>query len=178
MKKYLYIAIFLLFNFFFISIVSSGSPIPLTDDQVAYYDNLVVSENNPPLFDSCGLDVILVMDVSESIDNNEFSEMVSAFYDIVDSLLNETLSKISVIMFADNALIKIENSDDLIAIKNAISSRTNLGVQTNFKDALIKVQDIPDLRENVTNVVIFSSDGSVNLPSPSRRFFRFSYYRS
>lgn len=150
MRGNLKFIVFLLFNLFFISLVNSGAPIPpTTDDIVDCSNTIVIPKSNVPLFSSCGLDIIFVIDVSESIDNNDFNEMVSILNNIVDSLLPGTDSKMSVIMFASNAFIQIENSDNVNDIKNAISSRINLGVETDFQEALSRVQDISDLRPDI-----------------------------
>jgi uncharacterized protein YegL len=151
MKRGWNIIIFLLFNFFFISIVSSAT----------------TPENNPPQPATCGLDIILVIDVSGSIDGSEYKLIEEAYHNFTKSFLVDvpnSTTKFSIVMFGSSAAIQIENSDDLIAINNAISNRrTDIGSRTNFKDALIKVQNIPDLRPSVTNIVIFASDGLPNL---------------
>ena len=136
-------------------------------DELSAYSELFCENNifpNPPLSESCGLDITLVLDMSSSIDwYFELYDMVSAFNNFVDAFLPATPTKISVIHFSDLGVIKIYPSNNIIEIKSAISDRDEENC-TNWQSPLQKVQEIPDERSTIPNLVVFASDGNPNMP--------------
>lgn len=110
-------------------------------------------------FNTCGMDIALVMDVSDSITADKLSQMKSALNSFVDSFLPSTPTQFSLITFGDTATIKQQFTSDPAVIKAAINSASTGGA-TNWEDALIKAKASFDPRPTKGNLVLFASDGS------------------
>jgi len=154
MKKGLSFVLFFIFLFFyFVFIKVLSAPLPISD-------------LNPNLPASCGIDIALVIDVSGSINSGEYSQMVTAFNGFVDAFLPGTPAKISVTQFSDTAFVVQEFTDDKNVIKSAISSRVFSGM-TNWVDGLLKAHSTfqTNPRPAEPDLVIFASDGNPNRPS-------------
>ena len=117
---------------------------------------------NPPLGQSCGLDVALVLDSSGSISTTELTQMKDAFESFVSAFLPETPTQFSVTDFDTTASVLQSFTDDTVLINLAINSPTS-GGSTNWEDGLLKAQDtLAASRGDVPNLVVFASDGNPN----------------
>ena len=117
--------------------------------------------NNPPLEESCGLDVVLVMDESSSIDGGEFAQMQSAFVDFVDAL-SGTPTQFALVDFGTIAYLRSGFTSDYTAIKALINDTKLTGTQwTNWQDALRVARGLFPNRDN-PDLIIFTSDGNPN----------------
>jgi cysteine-rich repeat protein len=125
-----------------------------------YYTEPTEPTVNPPLGQSCGLDIALVVDSSGSIDNTELAQMKNAFSSFVNAFLPETPTQFSVTDFDTTATVSQGFTGNLSLINTAINSSTS-GGWTNWEDGLLKAQSTFDPRTN-PNLVIFASDGNPN----------------
>ena len=123
--------------------------------------NAVVVPSNPPLGQSCGLDIALVVDSSGSINNTELGQMKTAFNSFVSVFLPETPTQFSVTEFDNTATIRQAFTTNESLINTAINSAVSGGA-TNWQDGLLKAKSTFDPRPSVPNLVIFASDGEPN----------------
>ena len=113
---------------------------------------------NPNLVQNCGLDMVLVLDSSGSIDaDSELPQMKTAFKGFVDDL-SGTPTEFAVVEFDGLAWVNQGFTNDAATIKSAIDMAVSGGA-TNWEDALLKVQGILPNRECKQNLIIFASDG-------------------
>ena len=113
-------------------------------------------------FNTCGMDIALVMDLSDSITTDKLTQMKTAMNSFVDSFLPSTPTQFSLITFGDTATIKQVFTSDPALIKAAINSATTSG-STNWEDALLKAKASFDPRPAKSNLIVFASDGSPNV---------------
>jgi len=114
--------------------------------------------SNPVLSQSCGLDLVLVLDNSVSIDDGELGQMKAAFDDFVDTL-DGTPAEFAVVEFNTNATIKQDFTADAGIAKNAINMVGLSDGATNWEDGLLKAQSVLSNRD-MQNLIIFASDGN------------------
>ena len=120
---------------------------------------------NPTLASqTCGLDIALVLDNSDSINSSELATMKTAFDGFVNTLLPGTPTEFSVTKFGTTAAVLHIFSNSAATATGAIGAVTTGGGVTNWEDGLIKAQSISDPRPNSShpNVIIFASDGVPN----------------
>jgi hypothetical protein len=118
-------------------------------------------EPNPPLTQSCGLDIVLVMDESSSIDNTEFGLMKAAFVGFVDAL-SSTPTEFALVDFGTVAYLRSGFTSDYAAIETLINNPKLPGSQyTNWQDALLEAHNLFLNRVN-PDLIIFASDGNPN----------------
>jgi len=130
---------------------------PVASTQARFVDDGPVV--NPPLGQSCGIDIALVLDSSGSIDSTNLDTMKSSFKGFVDSMLPGTPTQFSVTDFDYNATVVSAFSDNATVVKAAIDVPTTGGA-TNWEDALAVAQSTFDPRAGVPNLIIFASDGN------------------
>jgi len=118
---------------------------------------------NPPLTDSCGLDIALVIDSSGSIDDTELNQMKTAFHGFVNEFLPATPTQMSVTDFDFTATVLQGFTDNVTLINNAIDAPT-IGGATNWGEALITAQSTFDPRIDHPNLIVFASDGNPTWP--------------
>lgn len=121
---------------------------------------------NPALPQSCGLDVALVIDNSNSISSSELTQIKTAFKGFVDALLPATPTHFSVTRFNNTATVIQAFNNNATITKNAIDGvPTTSGTNTNWEDGLMKAQATftgaypPGDPTAKPNLVIFASDG-------------------
>ena len=119
---------------------------------------------NPLLSDSCGLDIALVIDNSNSISDSELGQMKNALKEFVDALTG-TPTQFSVTKFGTNATVVQEFTSDATLTKNAINSVTTGGKGTNWENAFNKARATFDPRTDEPNLIIFASDGNPTYPN-------------
>lgn len=123
---------------------------------------------NPPLpLNACGLNIVLVLDDSESIDNYELDQMKNAFKGFIDQLKG-TPTIYSVIRFDTRASIIQRFTSDTSLVKSAIDSISSDG-NTNWDEPLELTRNELDSSDGLIsergeyfNFVLFASDGNAN----------------
>jgi hypothetical protein len=135
-------------------------------DHTVTYDYVVP---NPPLSRTCGLDIVLVMDESTSIDGTEFAQMQTAFTAFVNALSPATPTEFALVDFGTDDYLRQSFAQwvDAATIISYINAAKLGGTQyTNWVDALTTAQGLFPGRPN-PNLIIFASDGNPNRPSES-----------
>lgn len=133
--------------------------------------------DNPDLSGSCGLDLVLILDSSGSIDNTELTTMKNAFKGFVDILLPATPTEIAVVDFDSNARLETDFTDDIYLIEYAIDSPTS-GGGTNWEAALYMAGSLYDNRPDKEDLFILASDGVPNPDSLPGAISEANYIKS
>ena len=123
-------------------------------------------ESNPPLDESCGIDMVLIIDSSGSISPSELQTMKTAFNGFVDAFLPNTPTHIAVVEFDTTAHSVQDYSTDVPTIKGAINSAYS-GGWTNWDDALTKAHDLFDNRDDKPDLYVLASDGNPTAHGPT-----------
>jgi cysteine-rich repeat protein len=118
-------------------------------------------EPNPGLNQSCGVDMVLVIDSSGSIDSTELSQMKVAYEDFINAFLPATPTLIGVVDFDTQASVVQNFTDNVTVLTTAVNTPTSGGF-TNWQDALLKARGLFDPRDNKPNLIVFASDGNPN----------------
>ena len=113
---------------------------------------------NPPLGESCGIDVALVIDTSGSIDDGELATMKTALNGFVDEFIG-TSTRMAVVSFDDSAVVQSNFTSDLDAVKTVINSTNGDGL-TNWDDALYDTRNLFPDRADKPDLIVFTSDGN------------------
>jgi len=116
---------------------------------------------NPQLSNSCGVDIVLIVDSSGSIDSTELTQMKTAFKGFVDAFLPNTPTQFAVVDFDSVATLSQDYTSNIANIKNAIDSASS-GGNTNWDDALREAHAQFDNRADKPDLFIFASDGNPN----------------
>ncbi len=116
-----------------------------------------VPGTNPELGNSCGFDVVVVMDTSSSIDNGELSTMKTSLKGFVDALAS-TPSEFAVVSFDDSATTQT-GFTTASGADTAIDGTDGSGA-TNWEAGLDEAASQYDPRTNSGNLVVFASDGN------------------
>jgi len=135
------------------------------------WDAGLVSDN-PSLTASCGLDIVLVLDVSGSINDTEFGQMRSAAVDFIDTFLPATPTQIAVVQFSNYASVVQGFTNDLTLLygdKGGVGGWGALTRQTytpptiqytNWDDALYDARNLFPGRAEYPDLIIFATDGN------------------
>ncbi len=120
---------------------------------------------NPELSETCGLDIALVMDTSESINYDGVDGIgmtKTAYTQFVDAFLPETPTMFSVTEFNVTATPLLGMSGDQTAINSAIDD-AEIGGWTNWQDGLtVGANSLSGGRADKPDLIIFASDGNPN----------------
>ena len=122
---------------------------------------------NPTLPQSCGVDMVIVIDRSSSIDNGELTQMKSAMNGFVDAFLPATPTQIAVIQFGTSVQLLEGFSNDAPTLHDDINGIPVAGFPpeyTNWAAALYGARGIFPNRTN-PDLIVFASDGN-----PTARF--------
>jgi len=129
---------------------------------------------NPVLSQSCGLDLVLVLDNSSSITDgtsgtpDELGQMKTAFKGFVDEL-NGTPTEFSVISFENYAQVRQGFTMDGSLAKDAIDGVVWIyNKATNWQDALVKAKTVLPNRGCKQNLIVFASDGNPTVNNGSQ----------
>lgn len=114
-----------------------------------------------PPTQTCGLDIALVLDTSNSIDAGELAQMKGAFNNFVDVLIPATPTQFSVTKFDILAQVLQGFTTSGVTTKNAINGATT-GSWTNWEQGLLVANGTYDPRPSIPNVILFASDGRPN----------------
>lgn len=117
---------------------------------------------NPPLGQSCGLDIGLIVDRSGSMDSSEMSLVKSAMTTFVDAFIG-TPTQFSLTKFETNATVTQAFTSDLALMKSKIGALPASGDgNTNWDAALAKSFSTFDPRPTKPNLIVIATDGSPN----------------
>ncbi len=116
---------------------------------------------NPPQEESCGFDMVLVLDSSGSIDNTELGQMKDAFEAFVAAFLPETPTKMAVVDFDTSAAVIQGFTDNQTALNAAVNAPTSGGA-TNWDDAMYEARSLLPHRPDKPDLIVFASDGNPN----------------
>jgi uncharacterized repeat protein (TIGR01451 family) len=128
--------------------VKATSPTPLT---------------NPTIPQTCGLDIALVIDNSNSISSTELGQMKTALTGFV-SALSGTPTQFSVTKFGTNASVVHGFTSTTADVISAINSVSTGGGGTNWKEGIALARGTFDPRSTKANLMIFASDGDPTYP--------------
>lgn len=128
------------------------------------FDIDTIRKNNQPY-----KDVILVLDISSSMEGNSFNQMKKETSRLLDTILNEPNNSVSLISFADTSEIDQEFTKD----KDTLTQRINALVtrdETNYYQALRNVEHVLEnyeKKDDTECIVVFLTDGapSKNIPN-------------
>ncbi len=125
-------------------------------------------EPNPELSESCGVDIVLVIDSSGSISNTELNQMKAAFEGFVNAFLPATPTLMGVVDFDTEAAVIQNFTDNVTTLITAVNAPSS-GGYTNWEDALVKAHGMFDPRSDHPDLIIFASDGNPNrIGSPAQ----------
>jgi hypothetical protein len=124
-------------------------------------DTIWYTVANPALTETCGLDMVLVIDSSGSMDATELDQMQQAFKDFVSAFLPETPSEMAVVEFDNEANVIQTFTSNETDLNTAIDS-TLSGGQTNWDDALLDARLLFPHRATYKDLIVFASDGNPN----------------
>ena len=116
---------------------------------------------NPELPDSCGLDIVLVIDSSASVDGIELGQLKDAFLGFVDKLLPSTPTEMAVVNFSTSASVLQGFTSNVTDLETAINTPVSNG-STNWDDGLYKARVLFPNRVGNADLIIFASDGNPN----------------
>lgn len=116
---------------------------------------------NPPLGQSCGIDIGLAVDTSLSIDNTELNTMKTALKGFVNAFVG-TPTQMSVVSFNTNATVESGFTSDLASLSNAsgvIDDISGSSGYTNWEDALQDLHGLFPNRADKPDLIVFTTDG-------------------
>lgn len=93
---------------------------------------------NPSLPDSCGLDVVLILDSSDSMSNGDITTVKNAATTLVNALMPSTPTRIGVIDFDTTVISSLSPTTNKTNVLNAVNSIGHTGATeyTNWESAL------------------------------------------
>ncbi len=122
---------------------------------------------NPTLDEACGLDIVLVLDSSGSMTNNDIADVKAAANSFVNTLVDRTPTKIGVVDFDTHVNSSLAPTNNVTDIANAINSIVRGGF-TNWEQAIDTAQSLlaasgpnPDLLVMITDGNPTTDDNSV-----------------
>ncbi len=125
----------------------------------------ISADGTPPAItttNTCGMDISLVIDTSNSITVDQMTQMKTAVKGIVDAFAPNS-ANFSIVSFNTVAKIELAFTDDSAQVKSKIDSLAPVvGSNTNWQDALIKSSSTFDPRPTKGNLIILASDGVPN----------------
>jgi uncharacterized repeat protein (TIGR01451 family) len=125
-------------------------------------DTVTVSEAppvvNPSLDESCGMDIVLVLDSSDSMTDDDIQDVKDAATTLVDTLMPGTPTQIGVIDFDTNVISSLSPTATRTDVINAINSITHADATeyTNWDEAL----QTADAMVGLGGLVVIITDGN------------------
>jgi len=120
---------------------------------------------NPPLAEACGLDIVLVIDGSGSVDSTEYAQMQAAFVDFVEAFLVDSVTptQFALVELATGAVLRQGFTGDATTIIDEINEPRvqPSGQFTNWDGGLYNARILLPNRGN-PDLIVFSSDGNPN----------------
>ncbi len=124
-------------------------------------DTIFYRVPNPALAQTCGVDMVIVMDSSGSMDASELSAMKSALTFFTGAFLPETPTQIAIVEFDTVAVITQPFTSNETALNTAINAAVSGGT-TNWDDALAKADSLFPNRPANPDLIVMASDGNPN----------------
>jgi hypothetical protein len=148
---------------------SSSSTRDFFLDWVAVKVSYTPVEPNPALAESCGVDMVLVMDSSSSINAAELGQMKAAFKAFVGAFLPSTPTQIALVEFDNSATVRhvftgVAGDDDGPGDTDLYAriDQSASGGRTNWDDALFDARSLFPNRPDHPDLIVFASDGNPN----------------
>jgi len=135
-----------------------SNPVTLTD---AIIVQSVTPVTNPPLGQSCGIDIGLAVDTSLSIDNTELSTMKAALKGFVNTFVG-TPTQMSVVSFNTNATLESGFTNNLVSLSEpsgVIDDISGSSGYTNWEDALQDIHALFPNRNDKPDLIVLTTDG-------------------
>lgn len=120
-----------------------------------------VAVANPPRPTGCGLDIVLVMDSSGSVNSTQLNQMRTALTSFVNAFLPGTPSQMAVVDFDTQAYVVQGFTTNIALLTSAINTPTSGGF-TNWDDALYDARNLFPNRVDKADLIVFASDGNPN----------------
>ena len=120
-------------------------------------------EANPVLPTSCNVDMVLIVDSSDSLNSGDLQDIKkAAFESFVDPLLSSTQANIGIIDFDSHVVSSLSPTNDSLDIKNAIDSIGHIQdiEYTNWDVAISKA----DSMLGDGDLIVIITDGNPTLP--------------
>ena len=124
---------------------------------------------NPALGNTCGFDLVIVIDTSASISSTELAQQKSAFTSLLTALAG-TPTRVGVVEFNNYAAVRQTLTSDLSQATSVINGLNgnvisgpyapNNTAWTNWQDALVKAQGLFGSADGRDDLILFSSDGN------------------
>jgi len=120
---------------------------------------------NPALGQSCGINLVLILDSSDSMSNGDITTVQNAANTLVNSLMPATPTKIGVIDFDTDVISSLSPTTDKTSVLNAITSIGHTGAieYTNWDEAL----QIADPMVGSGDLVVIITDGNPTVSNGS-----------
>lgn len=129
-----------------------------TESKIEYQDTGVVVTD----FGTDPRDVVLVLDVSGSMDGTPLSETKQAAVKFVETVLGQSANtRISIVTYSDTAAAVMQAENNIPELRKAVNSLES-GGDTNLYTALEQAQSILDGRRADTKMIVVMSDGLPN----------------
>ena len=116
-------------------------------------------------------DVILVLDISKSMEGTRIDELKSSTSDLVKTLLSKNDNKVGIVSFSTSAKVESNLTNDETVLLNAIEGLTPSG-DTSYYQALLKLEELLVGYQEEANrelVVIFITDGYPNIDTSNEK---------
>ena len=117
--------------------------------------------NNPVLPQTCGIDIVLVMDTSGSIDGTELTQMKNAYNGFIDALLPGTPTQMAIVDFDTAGFVAQGFTASAASLHTAVNAAVADGL-TNWEDGLRDARGLFPNRADKPDLIIFASDGDPN----------------
>ena len=129
-----------------------------TESKIEYQDTGVVVTD----FGTDPRDVVLVLDVSGSMNGTPLSETKQAAVKFVETVLGQSANtRISIVTYSDTASVVMQAENNIPELRRAVNSLES-GGGTNLYTALEQAQSILDGRRADTKMIVVMSDGLPN----------------
>ena len=135
-----------------------GSPV----GTLSHEDTVFFRRPNPTLVQTCGLDVVVVIDNSGSIDAGELSAAQAAVNGIVTALMPETPTQMALVSFNLSATVVQPFTASESTMTGAVSGVLTSGNFTNWDDGLGEGRPLFPNRAGISDLLIEVSDGHPN----------------
>ena len=146
-------------------ITKKGNWVSSTEVELEY-ELKSVAENN-----GVDKDVVLVLDISKSMEETRIEGLKSATSNLVKTLLSKNDNKVGIVSFSTSAKVETKLTNDETVLLNAIEGLTPNG-DTSYYQALLKLEELLKGYQEVNNrelIVIFITDGYPNIDTPNER---------
>ena len=146
-------------------ITKKGDWISTTEVQLEYELESIAETN------TIYKDVVLVLDISKSMEETRIDDLKSSTSDLVKTLLSKNDNKVGIVSFSTSAKVESKLTNDEQVLLNAIEGLVPNG-DTNYYQALLKLEELLVGYQEEANrelIVIFITDGYPNIDTPNEK---------